>query len=106
MNEQSLLLGCDDVGTFPRLVPPWLGMPPWRPKVTEIESAGRPVRVVREPRQGNVYGRACGIKSAQAELIAFVDNDNFLYRDYLDTALKIATQNPDWGIWRENRRHF
>ena len=38
-----------------------------------------------------------GSLSAQAELLVFVDDDNFLNPDYLERTLKIARDHPGFG---------
>jgi glycosyltransferase involved in cell wall biosynthesis len=58
-----------------------------------------PVRVVRELRQGNVYARSRGILEAQSDLIVFVDDDNVLEADYLETAVRIADESPLIGAF-------
>src|SRR5688572_5547939 len=48
------------------------------PALTEEElSKGRtlPLRLIREPRQGNVFARQTGLAAAKAELLLFVDDD-------------------------------
>lgn len=58
-----------------------------------------PLRLIREPRQGNVYARCCGIGAARTELIVFVDDDTYLARDYLAAALRIAQTQPHIGVF-------
>ncbi|HZZ42173.1 MAG TPA: glycosyltransferase [Tepidisphaeraceae bacterium] len=58
---------------------------------------GLPLRVIREERAGLTVARCAGIAAAQAELLAFVDDDNFLERDYLEEAVRIAAREADVG---------
>ncbi len=55
--------------------------------------------LVREPRQGLVHARAAGIAASAADLFCFVDDDNILEEDYLETALRIAADEPDLGVF-------
>lgn len=61
--------------------------------------AMRPVRVVREMRQGLTFARVGGINAARADLICFVDDDNELAVDYLANVLSIAAAEPALGVW-------
>ncbi|MGF1463139.1 MAG: glycosyltransferase [Maricaulaceae bacterium] len=61
--------------------------------------AARPIRLLREPRQGLVFARACGIAAARASEIVFVDDDNELASDYLDAALRVFHAEPDLGCF-------
>ncbi|MBN1919491.1 MAG: glycosyltransferase family 2 protein [Verrucomicrobia bacterium] len=57
------------------------------------------MRLVREPRQGNVFSRCKGIVEARSDLIVFVDDDNFLAPDYLAESLRIAQVQPSIGTF-------
>ncbi len=57
------------------------------------------IRLVREPRQGNVFSRCKGIEDARADLIVFVDDDNYLAPDYLEESLRIACAHPEIGVY-------
>jgi glycosyltransferase involved in cell wall biosynthesis len=57
------------------------------------------VRLVREPRQGNVFSRCKGIAEARSELIVFVDDDNYIAKDYLAESLRIARAHPEIGVF-------
>ncbi|MBW4518508.1 MAG: glycosyltransferase family 2 protein [Scytolyngbya sp. HA4215-MV1] len=52
-----------------------------------------------ERKLGILYARLCGIQHANADLILFVDDDNILTQDYLETALKIGREHPELGAW-------
>jgi hypothetical protein len=56
-------------------------------------------RVVSEPRLGLTPARICGIRAAQGELLVFVDDDNLLDADFLETALRISRERPFLGSW-------
>jgi glycosyltransferase involved in cell wall biosynthesis len=52
---------------------------------------------VVEPTPGLTVARCAGIAAARANLLAFVDDDNFLDPDYLRHAVRIAADNPAIG---------
>jgi glycosyltransferase involved in cell wall biosynthesis len=54
---------------------------------------------LREEKLGLTPARLCGIKSAQSEVLVFVDDDNILEVGYLENVLKIANQWPMLGAW-------
>ncbi len=54
---------------------------------------------VYEPEQGTSLARKRGIKETSSPLIVFVDDDNVLQRNYLETELKIDKQWPFLGTW-------
>jgi glycosyltransferase involved in cell wall biosynthesis len=56
-------------------------------------------RHVREEKTGLTHARLCGIAAAQGELLVFVDDDNVLRADYLETCLKISSEHPRLGAW-------
>ena len=56
-------------------------------------------RVVSEPKLGLTPARLCGIRAAQGELLVFVDDDNVLDLDFLETALRIGRERPFLGSW-------
>ena len=61
--------------------------------------SGTGVRLVQESRLGLSYARCCGISAARAPLLCFVDDDNILAPEYCETALRIARQEPELGIF-------
>lgn len=56
-------------------------------------------RVVREDKLGLTPARLRGIAEACGALLVFVDDDNVLDPDYLETALQIAADHPFLGAW-------
>jgi len=56
-------------------------------------------RVLEEKNLGLINARCTGIKSATADLLLFVDDDNVLAPSYLETGLTIARQYPFLGAW-------
>jgi glycosyltransferase involved in cell wall biosynthesis len=55
-------------------------------------------RVIREERLGLTYGRLTGIRNSESTLLVFVDDDNELAPDYLETANSIFNSAEDLGI--------
>jgi GT2 family glycosyltransferase len=61
--------------------------------------ASPPVRVVVEPQPGLTRARIRGIRESRGELIVFVDDDNLLDPDFLETALGLANSFPQIGVF-------
>jgi glycosyltransferase involved in cell wall biosynthesis len=57
------------------------------------------LRLIREPRQGLSFARCAGITAAEADLLVFVDDDNYLDGDYLENAVRIAEKEPEIGLF-------
>lgn len=45
---------------------------------------GRPLKILKEPHQGLSWARNCGIKAAQGEILAFLDDDAIPRKGYLN----------------------
>jgi glycosyltransferase involved in cell wall biosynthesis len=56
-------------------------------------------RVIREEDIGLTPARLRGIREAQGQLLVFVDDDNVLDPNFLEEALKVASQKPFLGSW-------
>lgn len=56
--------------------------------------AGIPLRIVPEPRAGQMYARDRGVKEAAYDAIVFCDDDNWLNADYVYYAWKTLAENP------------
>jgi glycosyltransferase involved in cell wall biosynthesis len=56
-------------------------------------------RHLRETVLGVAIARRTGMRSASADLIVFVDDDNVLAADYLKEALRIKGERPEIGAW-------
>jgi len=71
------------------------------PVSEEVVKNGRSIRLrlIREQRQGLSFARCAGITAAEADLLIFVDDDNHLDPDYLENALRIATEEPEIGLY-------
>jgi hypothetical protein len=55
--------------------------------------------VVKEPKLGLTPARLCGIRAAKGNLLVFVDDDNVLDPDFLETTLRVAHECPFLGSW-------
>ena len=55
-------------------------------------------KIVREPVPGLFYARIKGISVSAFNLLAYVDDDNWLDRNYLKNAYDIMSKNPNVGI--------
>lgn len=56
-------------------------------------------RLIREDKLGLTPARLRGIREAQGDLLVFVDDDNILNPDYLETAQRIASEKTYLGSW-------
>jgi hypothetical protein len=56
-------------------------------------------RMVVEPQLGLTPARLCGIREAVGDLLVFVDDDNVLDPDFLETAMRVADEKPFLGSW-------
>lgn len=56
-------------------------------------------RVVREDRLGLTPARLRGIRESAGDLLVFVDDDNVLDPDFLETAARVADERPFLGSW-------
>ena len=57
-------------------------------------------KYVYESRLGNSYARFAALKEVRHnELAIFVDDDNFIGLDYIEKALQLFSQHPDWGCF-------
>ena len=56
-------------------------------------------RLVVEPRPGLTPARIRGIRESRGELLVFVDDDNLLDPDFLETALRLAASFPQIGVF-------
>lgn len=56
-----------------------------------------PLRVVKEPKLGLAYARSRGIDEARGEILSFVDDDNWLCREWVQTAHDVMRAHPEVG---------
>lgn len=61
-------------------------------------------RIVYEPRIGVINARIKGFSESQGDLIVFVDDDNVMAPDYLETACLIMNTNAQVGVWGGSSR--
>ena len=70
------------------------------PLEEELDLSWHPkARIISEPTLGILPARVRGIQEAQADLLLFVDDDNLLEPNYLETALEIGETHPFLGCW-------
>ncbi|HEY0257034.1 MAG TPA: glycosyltransferase [Candidatus Methylacidiphilales bacterium] len=70
------------------------------PLATTLDLSWHPQsRIVVESELGILPARVRGMKETQTPFILFVDDDNLLAPDYLETALAIADSHPFLGMW-------
>ena len=62
-------------------------------------SWGPAARLVREETLGLTPARLHGIRESKSDLLIFVDDDNVLDADFLETALRVAEERPFLGSW-------
>ena len=56
--------------------------------------------LIIEPHIGNAHARFRALVNCKPdELVIFVDDDNFIAEDYIETALKLSADHPDWGCF-------
>lgn len=60
---------------------------------------GRFARVLREDKLGLTPARLRGIRASEGDILVFVDDDNILDPDYLESAAAIGKANPHLGAW-------
>lgn len=56
-------------------------------------------RHVREEKLGLTHARLRGISESTGEVLVFVDDDNVLDHDFLEQAMKVASEWPTLGTW-------
>ena len=67
-------------------------------EAAKLWPAGKvPLRVVCEPKLGLAYARERGIKDARGAIVSFVDDDNWLCRDWVQTVYDVMTAHPEVG---------
>lgn len=70
------------------------------PLAESIDLAWHPgARVLREETLGLTPARLRGIRESKGELLVFVDDDNVLDADFLETAQRIMEERPYLGSW-------
>jgi glycosyltransferase involved in cell wall biosynthesis len=59
--------------------------------------APAPMRVIPEPRLGLIYGRLRAFAEARYELICFIDDDNWVASDWIETVHQVMEEHPEVG---------
>ncbi|WP_418513612.1 glycosyltransferase [Corallibacter sp.] len=57
-----------------------------------------PLHIVTEPKAGLAYARETGVKQSKGGLVIFCDDDNWLCKDYIQTAYNFMVANPDVAV--------
>lgn len=57
-----------------------------------------PLRVIREEMLGLSHARACGLREARYEYISFVDDDNWVSPQWVETVYAIFDQHPEVAV--------
>jgi GT2 family glycosyltransferase len=53
---------------------------------------------VLETQQGQMHARICGVRASRGQVIAFVDDDNYLAEDWIAQAVAFLENHPDCGV--------
>lgn len=61
------------------------------------QNAPAPLRIVHEPKLGLMYARMKGFSEAKYEFVSFIDDDNWVYPDWVRLGWEILTQHPEVG---------
>lgn len=61
------------------------------------ERSSVPLRVIREPKLGVRYARERGLAEAQYEFLGFIDDDNWVARDWVATAYQVLSTECSLG---------
>ena len=70
------------------------------PLAESIDTAWHPnARVIREETLGLTPARLRGIRESKGDLLVFVDDDNVLDADFLETAQRVMEERPFLGSW-------
>ncbi len=64
-----------------------------------LATAGITYQLLQEPRLGILYARALAGAVATGDAVLFVDDDNELMPDYLETAIDILASHPEIGFF-------
>jgi glycosyltransferase involved in cell wall biosynthesis len=59
----------------------------------------RLARIIQEKELGVTQARLTGIRESTGELVIFVDDDNVLAKNYLENAIRVASNWPQLGSW-------
>lgn len=63
------------------------------------QSLGEPTKIaiVEEPRPGLSHARTCGVTYAAYSYISFIDDDNWIDKNWVQTAFSLMNAHPEWG---------
>jgi glycosyltransferase involved in cell wall biosynthesis len=64
-----------------------------------LKAVGVDYQIIVESQLGNLYARQRAARETSSELLVFVDDDNEITPNYLETVLDIAANNPELGCF-------
>ncbi len=67
--------------------------------LTLLTSAGVNCKLLSAPKLGLIYARNVAIDSTDSEWLVFVDDDNELSENYLETVTEIIAKHPEFGCF-------
>jgi glycosyltransferase involved in cell wall biosynthesis len=56
-----------------------------------------PLRVVHEPKLGLINARYCGLAEASYEVLSFIDDDNWVCENWVETVFEVMGAHPEVG---------
>ncbi|NJQ96869.1 MAG: glycosyltransferase family 2 protein [Hydrococcus sp. CSU_1_8] len=59
--------------------------------------APAPLKVVSESQLGLIFARYRGLASANYEIVSFIDDDNWICREWVQTVSEVMSQHPELG---------
>ncbi len=66
--------------------------------LTPLTQSGVEFEILREPKLGIIFARTLAMRSGNSDIILFVDDDNELSPNYLETALNIMQNHTEIGM--------
>ncbi|MDZ7776447.1 MAG: glycosyltransferase [Bacteroidales bacterium] len=57
-----------------------------------------PMKIIPEEQKGLIYARLRGIKEARYDLISFIDDDNWICRNWVNEVYEVFHANQDIGV--------
>lgn len=61
------------------------------------KSAPAPLKVVHEPRLGLAFARERGFSESRYEVVSFIDDDNWVYPDWVKVVSEVMEKHPEVG---------
>lgn len=67
--------------------------------VSKMQSRNRAIKYLFEPSPGLSNARLCGVKNATSEWIIFLDDDNYIYKEWIKQANSFINDNENIGAF-------